>query len=58
MKREVPVPKGPKNCKMGQKVGSFYRIKKKEISIEPKVSMAFGDWLPEHTVSGGTFTGT
>lgn len=30
MKQAGSVPKCPENCKRGQKVGSFYRIKTKE----------------------------
>ena len=30
MKQEVFVPKGPENCKIGQKAGGIYKIKNKE----------------------------
>lgn len=55
MKQAIFIPKDPENCKVGQKAGSFYRIKNeeqgnerkqvksKEMSIEPIVRLASGD---------------
>lgn len=61
MKPPVFVLKGPKNCKMELEAGNFCRIKNKEVknkkwlkskevSIEPTVGLAFGDWLTRYSM--------
>ena len=38
MKQAVFIPKDPENCKVGQKAGSFYRIKNEEQGNERKAN--------------------